>query len=71
MHPELNLQAIQLRHVELIGRRRFPQAVSRRRRFFRRRRDTLTPVGAQPAPIVLLPPPRKEHEAAGRDQRVA
>lgn len=70
MHPELNLQAAQLRHVELTTGRRFPAPAPRLRWFSRRRRDTLTVVRAEPAPIVLLPPPRKEHEA-GRDQRVA
>jgi len=69
MHPELTLHAAQLRHVELTGRRRFPSPPQRRSWFSRRRRDTLAPVGTEPAAIVLLPPPRED--PAGRNQRVA
>lgn len=74
MHPEMSYRIAVLRHEELIGARRFPTPARRRRGvrgLLRRRRDALVEAGVQPAPIVLLPPPREERDPAGHDQRVA
>jgi hypothetical protein len=77
MHPELNMQMAKLRHDELTAERRHHALdnVSRGRGlrgFFRRRRDSLTAAATQHTPLVLLPPPRVEHDPNGHDdQRVA
>lgn len=74
MHPELNYRIATLRHEELIAARRFPRSARpprRSRGLFGRRRDTSAEAGAQPATIVLLPPPREERDTVGHDQRVA
>ena len=74
MHPDMTYSIAKLRREELLGARRFPVAARAGRRgrwFFRRRRDTPVAAVTEPAPIVLLPPPREEHDPAGHDQRVA
>jgi hypothetical protein len=74
MHPELNFQIASLRHAELTaGSHRHTTVPARptRRWSLRRRRDTPAGAVAQPASLVLLPPPREERDPKRHDQRVA
>ena len=74
MHPDMTYSIAKLRREELLGARRFPAAAPAgpgHRWFFHRRRDTPVAAVTEPAPIVLLPPPREERAPSGHDQRVA
>ena len=73
MHPDMTYSIAKLRREELLGARRFPAAAGagRGRWFSRRRRNTPVAAVVEPAPIVLLLPPRQERDPAGHDQRVA
>ena len=67
MHPDLAFTIAKLRHDELTGPRFHGDVAGRpRRRFFRRRRDSVTPPVSRSVDLVALPPPREGREVDER-----